>query len=118
MTGMGLAKIELDLGVGVPAKVLVNGTDIATSVVGLSLCARAGWIPELRLDLLGEVRLAGEGVVYVKADSDVVLEFLDEVDAEALEAQALGESGFGGPSVGESMLEVLKEMARGDHDRT
>jgi hypothetical protein len=117
---MGLTRFSIDLGVGGRGHINIDGVDIADRVRRVSVDSAAGEVPKVFLELLGEGRIEGEGIVTQMIDLDqrqVVAEWLGTLDAGALESAALDLcGGLGGMSTGEAFLEALKGYVRGDND--
>ena len=87
---MGLAKIDLELRADGPPAVTVNGEKLA-NVVGLTVRHVPPSMPQLVLELAGEVTLDGEGIVAVGQAADEVAyvrQFLTNLDPDKVDDAA------------------------------
>lgn len=113
------AVVELKIQNGRATKVVVNDQDVLKSVNALRLEVQEGALPTLTLLVdAGDVELAGPGVVVVEQKdevdcTDLMVEFLDSIDPEMLEAESLSSLGWGSDNGTEAMLDTLKKWARG-----
>lgn len=74
-------------------------------------------LSRFRFDCDG-VTIEGEGVVTIQGappgdDHQAILDFLDTVDAQTVEQEALNRQGWGDSSLTEKVLEVLREAITG-----
>lgn len=58
-------RVVIDLPEGEPATLTVDGHDLSTTAAGLSLTARSGYSPTLRLDLLIEASVTVDGRIVL-----------------------------------------------------
>lgn len=105
---------------GVHTTVEINGKDVSNLVQRATVDMRAGVVPTLYLEGPGIGELAGEGIVHAVKDLDpqqVIINWLEQLDPAALEAQALNslEGGLAGATTGELFLAALKKVAGSGH---
>ena len=90
---MPLARFSIDLSADRPPVLTVNGMEGELPIVALTVRHVPPSLPQLILELAGEVSLTGEGVVAVgpeQGDEIAYLRsFLANLDPETLERQAL-----------------------------
>lgn len=118
---MALAKFKIDSALG-SSRIEVNGKEVV-GARSAQLTLAVGEVPVLDLQLYSEGEVEGEGIVRVDSGVDLreaIVGWLDDLDAAALEDEALSSSGGFGSSetTGESFLRVLKRWAGGDRERT
>jgi hypothetical protein len=91
MAAMGLAQIDLSLRADLPPLVTVNGEKLP-NVVGLTVRHVPPSMPQLVLELAGEVTLEGEGIVAVERGAgdeiDYMRQFLANLDPDKLDDAA------------------------------
>lgn len=115
---MGLA--EFDIVAGPDGRtVVVNGEDVSAQVSGFRVDSAPGDVPRVYLHHLGDLRLAGEGIIVAVDpagdESSAVVAFLDAIDPGTLDAKVLDGVGLGDPGTpAQAYLDVLKGWARGD----
>lgn len=110
---MGLSRFSVDVGVGGRGRIEVDGVDVADRVRRVTVDSAAGEVPKVFLEMHGEGRIEGEGIVTQLIDLDqreVVAEWLSNIDPGGLESAALEKMGGlgGGMTTGEAFLSVLK----------
>lgn len=119
---MPLARVRVYLDATGPKSVLVNGVDVVDRVAEVGLKASPGQPPELWLMHHGDLDIEGEGVVKLVAEptsnagvdeEKAILAFLEAIDAEQLESDALEDLGLGEGNTTVAILEQLKSYARG-----
>jgi hypothetical protein len=103
--------VRVKLGATGHGLVEVDGIDLSGKVAALAFDARAGTtVNKLLLELVGDVDLEALAQVTVMRTGRKYAEVLAEVDAAALEAEALRRlEGFDDRSLTEVMLAVLGE---------
>lgn len=73
-----------------------------------------GEATKVYLELLGYGTIEGEGIVHVVKGGSDIGEWLSQIDPDELEKAALDRmGGFGSPSTGAAVLEVLRGWAGG-----
>lgn len=114
----GLARFALTAMPGA-GTITVNGQDLTDSVRRATVVMDRGEVPILMLEMRGTGTVEGEGIVQVVPDGqggvhavgDAVVEFLEAVDPQALEVEAMALAGLAeSPIVG--ALRALKQAAR------
>jgi hypothetical protein len=120
---MGLTQFDIVLpAAGQPAVIRIDGEDLANKVTRVVVEAdSADRIPKVYLEMKGEGRLSGEGIITQLVDLDqrqVVAEWLFNIDPGSLESLALEKLGGlgGGMTTGQAFLAVLKGWVGVDSD--
>lgn len=115
---MGLVPFDISVA---PAnnRVIVDGQDISSQITRVTIDAQGHDVPKVFVEMIGEGRIVGEGIITQVLDLDpreAVLEFLNNIDAGALEGAALERcGGFGSDeTTGQAFINALIEMASGD----
>lgn len=114
---MALTPFDISVAPG-DGRVVIDGQDVTSQVAAVTVQAEAGGIPQVYLQLRGEGRIEGEGIVHSAADLDqrqVVLEFLGNIDPGVLEGAALERCGGLGAdeTTGQAFLNALIDMVQG-----
>lgn len=121
---MGLASFDLQLEPGrltgtVNGAVLGSDTPVVRRVV---VDASPDAIPQIVLEFPSAVHIAGEGVIHVGTVGPQanLIEWLDELDPQLIEETIVRKmdnegGGLGGPTIGESVISVFKELLGGLH---
>jgi hypothetical protein len=116
---MGLAKFVLQAGLNRRERwLIVNDQDWSGFVSDVTLHVAPNGVPELHVRAIAEGAICGEGIVRVMGTEDpdlgtVVATFIDNIDPQQLEAEALANLGLG-DSATTAMLDRLKAIARGE----
>ena len=116
---MGLAKIDLELRADGPPAVTVNGEKLA-NVVGLTVRHVPPSMPQLVLELAGEVALEGEGIVAVETgpgdEIAYLRQFLANLDPDKVDdtaANLFGQEGHDGKVItgpGQAFIAAILNM--------
>jgi hypothetical protein len=113
---MSLTSFRLLLdGSGRGAVIEVGGVDISQLAGALSLTAMPGSPPRLVVEMVGDADVvAGLGEVTLIQAGATIVDFLTHIDADELEAEALGRlDGFEDATATKKILDVLAEWAAG-----
>lgn len=116
---MSLARYQLTTDDNGQTKLVVEGHDISAYVQRVTVDHRQGYpVPQVFVEGFGVGDIEGVGQFFERVeDSSSVVAFLQSVDPERLEREALETLGLesGGPaSATEAILAKLMEYARGD----
>jgi hypothetical protein len=110
---MGLTRFSVDVGSGGRGHVVIDGVDVAEKVQKIIVDSTAGQPPQVFLEMAGEGRIEGEGIVtQVVESNDSIALFLSNLDPSALEAAALDKMGGldgEGLTTGQAFLAALME---------
>lgn len=113
LMAMGLARFQLDLQPGAQ-RIVVNDQEVA-DVVSVQVHAGAADVPHVVIVKRGEGTIEGEGIVQVQPEVEnakaQVLAWLEALDGDQLERQALDQQGWGSGGLGNEILSVLKQLA-------
>lgn len=113
MLAMALARFQL-ITEGTELRLAVNGEPVA-GLASVQLIAAPGKVAQLVVQQRGDVLLEGEGVVHVQPEAvgarDLVLAWLDAIDPQQLERDALNTLGWGDETLPEAMVSMLRKLA-------
>jgi len=110
---MALARFTLDLSADRPPVLTVNGREGELPIVGITVRHVPPSLPQLILELAGEVSIEGEGIVALQPEADEVdhlRQFLGNLDPTQLERAALNQFHQGAETNGQAFLAALREM--------
>lgn len=113
---MPLARFSLDLSADRPPAITVNGEQLDLSVVGITVRHMPPSLPQLVLELAGEVTIEGDGIVALQPDTnevDYLRQFLGNLDPEQLEAASLRQFDEGAATTGQAFHAALLAMVPG-----
>ncbi len=107
---MSLAHWEIEHGatVGQGGKIIVNDQDVTKDVESFQITALKGEVTTLTLWVKGQAgSLKGEGIVEI---SSLLVQAIDELDPEEIEAEALARQGWdSGQSIVSTVIDLIKE---------
>lgn len=90
---MAMARFRITTSLGEPLSVEVNGQAVsdAAEVAGITAWVDQARIPHVRLDLVGDGVIEGEGIVELNRPADVgpLRDLIQNLDPSALESLAL-----------------------------
>jgi hypothetical protein len=117
MVGVPLARIHVQAHAGQPPTVFVNDQPVDLAhVVGIAWSAEPGSIPHLQLVHRGDLDLMGDGIVQLVHEDGGVLatmvDWLESLDPQAIEQQAMNAQGWGSTSLTEQIISTMVETAR------
>jgi hypothetical protein len=113
---VGFARFDVDLQLGQPPTVVVNGEKLDPAVfsfVGVRPGTDFGTPAALLLEVAGEGRVEGPGVVWAQSDGNEVeylRQFIASIDPGELERRALAHQVTINDGPGEGFLKALMEM--------
>lgn len=111
---MSLAKFHLRMaGTGTAEVLSINGVDCRSQIKAVQYNGAAHDVGRLIVEMItDDVELEGEGIVYVHRDTSSMLEFLTNLDTQALEQEVVRRMEWGSSSV-EETVNLLKEWLGG-----
>lgn len=108
-----LTPFRLKLGANGYGLVELGDIDVSGMVGAVALDARAGQrATRLVIELLGDVEVEAVGNVTVMRSALDLTEFLEGIDPDELEKEALSRLGWGDKGTTQAILDVLAEKAR------
>lgn len=116
---MPLPRVRIVVDATGPKLVEIDGEDLSSAVSEVGLKASPGSVPEIWIMQHGEAEIEGEAIVRVVREQEshidrgeLIGEFLDSIDVEQLEADALNDVGLGDSGT-QALLDQLKRYAQG-----
>lgn len=109
---MALARFALDLSADRPPTLTINGQP-GPAVVGITVRHVPPSLPQVILELAGEVAVEGEGIVALAPAADEVdylRSFLANLDPHVLEGAAADQFAEGAETNGQAFLAALRAM--------